>query len=119
MSRGSTANLVFAAVADPTRRAMLEYLVPRPRSAGEIVSHFPKLTQPGVSQHLRVLREAQLVSVTAQAQQRIYSLKPEGLKTLHDWISKYQVFWTDKLEALEEHLDSKLESSKETVTRKK
>ena len=86
---------------------MLDLLVARPRSAGEIVSRFPRLSQPGVSQHLRVLRDAQLVSVTVQAQQRIYTLKPEGLRVLHEWISKYQGFWEDKLDALEEHLDSR------------
>jgi DNA-binding transcriptional ArsR family regulator len=98
---------VFSAVADPTRRAMIDLLAARPRSAGEIVSNFPKLTQPGVSQHLRVLREAQLVSVTVQAQQRIYALKPQGLRELHDWVSKYQEFWADKIDTLEAHLDSK------------
>jgi DNA-binding transcriptional ArsR family regulator len=112
--------MVFFAVADPTRRAMLDFLASRPRPAGEIVSHFPKLTQPGISQHLRVLRQAQLVSVTVQAQRRIYSLKPEGLKTLHDWISKYQAFWTDKLDALEEHLNKNRSADKESfVVRKK
>lgn len=98
---------VFTAVADPTRRAMLDFLVTRPRSAGEIVSRFPQLTQPGVSQHLRVLREAELVSVTVEAQRRIYSLKPEGLRELHAWISKYQRFWSDRLDALQEHLEKK------------
>ena len=98
---------VFSAIADPNRRAMIDLLSTRPRSAGEIVSSFPKLTQPGVSQHLRVLREAQLVSVTVQAQQRIYSLKPEGLRELHDWVAKYQEFWGTKIDLLEEHLDSK------------
>ena len=97
---------VFSAVADPTRRAMMDYLAARPRSAGEIVSHFPNLTQPGVSQHLRVLREAQLVSVTIDAQRRIYSLKPEGLRELQEWISKYQEFWTDRLDSLERHLEA-------------
>ena len=107
-------NMIFAAVADPTRRAMLDFLVARPRSAGDVVSHFPQLSQPGVSQHLRVLREAQLVNVTVRAQQRIYSLKPEGLRTLHDWISKYQEFWTDKLDALEEHLEKSRLAKKKT-----
>jgi len=86
---------------------MIDLLSGGPRSAGEIVSTFPKLTQPGVSQHLRVLREAQLVTVTVQAQQRIYALKPEGLRELHNWISKYQEFWATKMDTLEEHLDSK------------
>jgi DNA-binding transcriptional ArsR family regulator len=106
MTRETPASKVFFAVADPTRRAMLDFLVARPRSAGEIVSHFSRLTQPGVSQHLRVLREAQLVGVAVHAQRRIYTLKPEGLRTLHEWISKYQDFWTDKLDTLEQHLDS-------------
>jgi DNA-binding transcriptional ArsR family regulator len=99
---------VFSAVADPTRRAMLDLLAVRPRSAGEIGSQFPDLTQPGVSSHLRVLREAHLVSVTARAQQRVYSLRPEGLRELQQWVAKYQGFWPDRLDALEEHLDSKL-----------
>ncbi|MGI0080929.1 MAG: ArsR/SmtB family transcription factor [Nitrososphaerales archaeon] len=98
---------VFSAVADPTRREMLDLLVTRPRSAGEIGSKFSHLTQPGVSRHLRVLREAELVSVTVRAQQRIYALKPEGLRELHEWASKYQEFWADKMDALEHHLDSK------------
>ncbi len=83
---------------------MLDLLATGPRSAGEIASRFPKHTQPGVSRHLRILREAHLVNVTVQAQQRIYTLKPEGLLTLHEWISKYQEFWTQKLDALEDHL---------------
>lgn len=97
----------FSAVADPTRRAMLDLIAKKPISAGEIVSVFSKITQPGVSRHLRVLREAELVSVTVNAQQRIYALRPEGLKELHEWISKYQRFWNDRLDALEKHLDRK------------
>ena len=108
---------VFSAVAEPTRRAMLDLLAARPRSAGEIVSQFSHLTQPGVSRHLRVLREAQLVSVTVHAQQRIYALKPEGLRELHEWVSKYQEFWVDKMDALEHHLDNK--AFKHVVVKKK
>ena len=109
---------VFSAVADPTRRAMLDLLVARPLSAGEIVSQFPRLTQPGISRHLRVLRDAELVTVTIHAQQRIYSLKPEGLRRLHDWIAKYQEFWVDELDRLEEHLDAS-ERARRGGTRKK
>jgi DNA-binding transcriptional ArsR family regulator len=101
----TTAN-VFSAVADPSRRVILELLATKPRSAGEIVSRFPRLTQPAVSRHLRVLREAQLVTVTTRAQQRIYTLKPEGLLIIHEWISKYQGFWTEKLDSLEDHLQA-------------
>lgn len=108
---------VFSAVDDPTRRAMLDLLAARPRSAGEIVSQFSRLTQPGVSRHLRVLREAELVSVTVRAQKRIYALRPEGLHELHEWISKYQEFWADKIDALEHHLERK--TFKHVVVKKK
>jgi DNA-binding transcriptional ArsR family regulator len=87
--------------------AMLDLLADGPRAAGEVVSSFPNLTQPGVSRHLRVLREAQLVTVSVQAQQRIYSLKPDGFRELDDWVSKYRSFWSDKLDALEDHLDGR------------
>jgi DNA-binding transcriptional ArsR family regulator len=96
---------------------MIDLLATGPRSAGQIVSSFPKLTQPGVSQHLRVLREAQLVSVTVQAQRRIYSLNPGGLRELHDWVSKYQQFWANRMDRLEGHLDSK--AFKRAVMKKK
>jgi DNA-binding transcriptional ArsR family regulator len=86
---------------------MLDLLAKKPRSAGEFVSRFSNLTQPGVSRHLRVLREAQLVNVKVQAQQRIYALNPEGLVELGKWVEKYEQFWSDKLDALEDHLDAK------------
>lgn len=96
---------VFAAVSDPKRREMLDLLAGGPRTAGDIVSHFSGLTQPGVSRHLRVLRDAELVEVTPDAQQRIYALKEEGFRELGEWLSKYQEFWSAKLDALGEHLD--------------
>lgn len=97
---------------------MLDLLATKPRSAGEIVSRFPELTQPGVSRHLRVLREAQLVSVTNHAQQRIYALKPEGLLELHSWISKYQDFWAEKLDTLEAYLQTGRASKYRVVKRR-
>lgn len=102
---GATA--VFAAIADPKRRAMLDLLAKGPRSAGQVASEFSDLSQPGVSRHLRVLREARLVEVTPDAQQRIYALKEEGFRELNEWISRYQQFWTEELDVLEEHLDRK------------
>jgi DNA-binding transcriptional ArsR family regulator len=95
---------VFFAISDPTRRAMLDLLKSKPLPAGDIVSRFSHITQPGVSRHLRVLREAQLVNVTVHSQQRVYALRAEGLRELHEWVSKYQSFWDDKLDSLEEHL---------------
>ncbi len=94
----------FSAIADPTRRAMLDMLAERSRSAGDIVNAFPKISQPAVSKHLRILRDAGLVSVQVHAQQRIYSLEPKALAELDTWIAKYKVFWSDSLDALEQHL---------------
>ena len=117
MSQEIASANVFSAVADPTRRVMLDLLAAKPLSAGEIVAKFPRLSQPGVSQHLRVLREAHLVGVTVQAQQRIYSLKPEGFRELQRWVSKYQDFWAEKMDALETHLE-KSKISKHSAVKK-
>ncbi|MDQ3967496.1 MAG: metalloregulator ArsR/SmtB family transcription factor [Thermoproteota archaeon] len=97
----------FSALADPTRRAMLDLLVKRERSAGELVSAFPHITQPAVSKHLRILKDAGLVNMRVHAQQRIYTLQPKGLNELDAWIAKYKAFWSDSLNALEQHLDKK------------
>ena len=95
----------FSVVADPTRRAMLDLLVKRERSAGELESAFPDISQPAVSKHLRILKDSGLVDMRVQAQQRIYTLQPKGLAELDAWIAKYKVFWPDRLDALERHLD--------------
>lgn len=98
---------VFVAVAEPTRRAVLDLLARRERSAGEIVAAFPALTQPAVSRHLRILRESRLVDVRADGTRRVYSLRPAGLAELHQWLDGYRRFWGERLGRLEEHLDSK------------
>jgi DNA-binding transcriptional ArsR family regulator len=97
----------FSAVADPRRRAMLDLLVKRERSVGELVSAFPDISQPAVSKHLRILKDAGLVDMRVQAQQRIYTLQPKGLAELDTWIAKYKVFWSDRLDSLEQHLSEK------------
>lgn len=98
---------VFAAIADPTRRAVLDLLTRGPRNAGGIAAEFPRLTQPGVSRHLRVLRKAKLVEVAVRAQQRIYTLNPEGLADLYEWVAKYQAMWPDTLDSLARYLDAR------------
>jgi len=103
---------VFAAIADPTRRAILDLLARGSRNVGTIAAEFPRLTQPGVSRHLKVLRDARLVDVTVQAQQRIYAIKPEGLADLYEWVAKYQSMWPDTLEALEHYLDARAAGEK-------
>ena len=98
---------VFLAISDPTRRAVLDLLATGSRRAGDIVARFRHLTQPAVSRHLKVLRDAGLVNVEVDAQQRIYTLKPEGLVELYEWIAKYQAMWPETLDALERYLDAK------------
>ena len=98
---------VFTAVAEPTRRAVLDLLAGRERSAGELVAAFPTLTQPAVSRHLRILRESQLVHVRADGTRRVYSLRPAALAELDRWLDSYRRFWSERLDDLEEHLDAK------------
>jgi DNA-binding transcriptional ArsR family regulator len=93
----------FAALADPTRRRIVELLVQEPRAAGAIAQEF-EISQPAVSQHLKVLREAQLVRVRVQAQQRIYELDPESFLEIQDWLANITRFWTGRLDALEAQL---------------
>ncbi len=95
---------VFTALSDPTRLRILDLLCKRDRSVGELVDQFD-ITQPAVSQHLKVLREAGLVGSRAEAQHRIYSINPKPLRELDSWLRKYRKFWATKLDSLEDHLD--------------
>jgi DNA-binding transcriptional ArsR family regulator len=92
-------------LAEPTRRRILDLLLERPRLVGELTGELG-LTQPGTSKHLRVLREAGLVTVRPDAQRRWYELRPEPLRELDDWLAKYRQLWTGSLDALERHLDT-------------
>jgi len=94
----------WVALGDPHRRAMLELLRERPRAVGELVE-LTGLTQPGTSKHLRVLREAGLVSSRADAQRRVYALEVNPLIALDDWLEPYRRVWETTLDALERHLD--------------
>jgi DNA-binding transcriptional ArsR family regulator len=94
----------FTALADPTRVRILDLLRRREQSVGELVEQF-ELTQPAVSQHLRVLKEAGLVASRAEAQRRIYRIEPGPLRELDAWLRPYRRFWARELDALERHLD--------------
>jgi DNA-binding transcriptional ArsR family regulator len=96
---------VFAALSDPSRVRILDLLRARERSVGEIVEQFD-ISQPAVSQHLRVLKEAGLVASRALAQRRIYSINPAPLRELDAWLEPYRRFWAAELDALERHLDA-------------
>ena len=87
------------AVADESRRTMLDALARGPATAGELAALLP-IARPGVSRHLRVLREAGLVDVRQEAQRRIYSLHPEPLAELDEWLGPYRTIWEQRLDAL-------------------
>lgn len=93
----------FSALADPTRRRILEILADGPRPAGELASSF-EMSGQAVSQHLKVLRNAQLVRVRVEAQRRIYELDRAGLIELQGWLDGVTRFWSGRLDALEEQL---------------
>ena len=92
------------ALSEPHRLTILSMLADGERPAGDFVAALP-VAQPTVSKHLSVLREAGLVTVRKDAQRRLYSLNPEPLKELDQWLARYRRFWTDRLDALEAHLD--------------
>src|SRR5689334_6609517 len=94
----------FAAIAEPNRRAILGLLLTAERSVGEIEEEL-QLSQPSVSKHLKVLREAGFVDSRVEAQRRLYSLRPEPLMELDAWLSPFRRFWTKHVDALEQHLD--------------
>jgi DNA-binding transcriptional ArsR family regulator len=90
---------VLHALGDESRRTMLEILRGHPATAGELAEALP-IARPGVSRHLRVLREAGLVEVEQRAQWRIYRLRPEALVELDSWLGRYRVLWERRLDAL-------------------
>ena len=93
----------LAAIADPTRRRIVELLAHRERTAGELVAEFD-MSAPAISQHLKVLRESGLVTVRTEGQTRVQVLNPEGLDELGNWLEKTRGFWSRNLDALERAL---------------
>ncbi len=91
------------ALADPTRRTIVELLAAGERSAGELAAEF-ETSRPAVSRHLRVLREHGLVSAREHGRRRLYALEPAPLAELDEWLSRYRSFWTNRLDALDVEL---------------
>jgi DNA-binding transcriptional ArsR family regulator len=94
----------FEVVAEPSRRRILELLRDGERPVGDLVAELT-LSQPAVSKHLRVLRDAGLVEVRADAQRRLYRLIPEPLVEIDEWLTPFRESWARRLDALEAHLD--------------
>lgn len=95
---------VFEALADPTRRRIVELLAEDELSVGDLASHFP-FSRPAVSKHLRVLRDAGVVRARGDAQRRIYRLEPEALAGAEGWLARHRRFWEERLDALEAQLE--------------
>jgi DNA-binding transcriptional ArsR family regulator len=93
-------------MAEPHRRQILDLLLSGERSVNDLVAWL-KLSQPGVSKHLKVLRDAGLVEVRAEGRNRWYGLRAEPLSEVADWLEPYRVYWSGQLDALERHLDER------------
>jgi DNA-binding transcriptional ArsR family regulator len=104
---------VFEIIAEPNRRAILSLLVSSEQSVGEIERQL-RMSQPTVSKHLRVLREAGFVESTVDAQRRLYRLRPEPFQEFDVWLDQFRRFWSAHVDALERHLD-RMEQSAATT----
>lgn len=104
MARAAATVDVFHAVADSTRRRILDLLAEGERAVMELVSYF-RISQPAVSQHLKVLRDVGLVRTRREGRQRMYSLNPEQLKIVAQWVAHYEKFWDERFENLARYLE--------------
>lgn len=104
MSRSSASADIFYAIADPTRRALLDQLHSGEQSVTQLAQPFA-MSLPAISQHLRVLCDVELVTQSRSGRQRLYRLNPAPLKQVSDWVSQYEQFWSGKLDALGEYLE--------------
>jgi len=101
---GTRSGHVFGAIADATRRDILDTLRRQDLAAGELASRFP-VSRPAISRHLRILRQAGLVRETRQGQSRVYSLYPRPLADIDRWLSRYRMFWGARLHDLKRHVE--------------
>ena len=95
---------MFEVLAEPRRRLILDLLREREQAVGDLVSALG-ISQPGVSKHLRVLRDAGLVEVRGDGQRRLYRLRTDPLREIDEWLAPYRAAWADRLDTLEAHLD--------------
>lgn len=120
MPRAATTADVFNAIAEPRRREIIDLLVDgNEHAVGEMVETL-RIAQPAVSKHLGVLRKVGIVSVTKRGQLRLYRLDARELKPLHDWVKKYERFWTHHLDRIKERAERKMAHRlvKESQTKK-
>jgi DNA-binding transcriptional ArsR family regulator len=107
MARAATTTDVFNAIAEPRRRRIVDVMAGgRTHAVGELVKAL-RLPQPAVSKHLRVLRKVGLVSVSARGRHRLYRLRAEELKPVHDWVKTYERYWTHQLDRIKERAEQR------------
>jgi DNA-binding transcriptional ArsR family regulator len=107
-STASRDEATFQALADPTRRAVLDLLRRGSQPAGQIASAFP-VSRPAISKHLRLLRRAHLVREHREGRNRVYQLNPEPLRAVDSWLEQYRVFWTANLNSLKAFVEAEYE----------
>jgi DNA-binding transcriptional ArsR family regulator len=96
---------VFGALGDPTRLAILEQLRAGPVAAGDIAAGF-RVSRPAISRHIRVLRQARLLSVRREGRHLVYAIDPRSLRLVHDWLASYRRFWQGRLEELKRFVET-------------
>lgn len=106
MLAAHSAQPVFRALADPTRRAIIELLAERPRSIGDVAAEF-EVTRNAIVKHLAILAEGGLVEVEPKGRERINRLKPEALKSAADWLNYFDRYWDERLAALKSAVEEK------------
>ena len=104
VARSSTTSDVFNAIAEADRREILDTLIAGEKAVGTIVTDL-SMSQPQVSKHLRVLSEVGLVTCRAEGRRRLYSLEPAHLQPFHDWLTKYEQAWNDRLDRMDDYLE--------------
>ena len=112
MSRQDAATDVFTAIADPTRRTILQTLGGGEQPVSALAAQF-EVSLSAISQHIRILREAGLVTARKSGRERLYHLNPVALKPVAEWIAFYEPFWSDKLDALETYLDEQEQNERQ------
>jgi DNA-binding transcriptional ArsR family regulator len=116
MARAATTTDVFNAIAEPRRRQIIDLLGDtRARPVGD-VAEFLRLPQPSVSKHLNVLRKVGLVTVTRLGQQRLYSLNPQELKPVNDWVKPFERYWTQQVDRIKQRAEEKAAKLRITET---
>src|SRR5205809_5137000 len=103
VARSSTTSDVFNAIAEARRREILDALIAGEKAVGAIVDDL-SLSQPQVSKHLRVLSEVGLVSCRAEGRRRLYSMEPERLRPMHEWLAKHEQAWNERLDRMDDYL---------------